>query len=196
MNPATYSDSLVAGKATLCTPFCVHFSDRECNRYSTFQANKAVQSSRKIDMIAAISAKVSIQDMLGIDSLTPPPQVHASYKEIFLIVHPDKNSGIVVDGESQAFQKIEETFKVSKDAHDANADNSLPINQRSWVSLMGPRKVPLLHPTTTPLVTVLLRRTSIPFTIGMRVCNFLVTRRFQRSSLNFAISLLHPAVLG
>ena len=81
VNPATHSDSLVAGKATLRTPFCVLFSDEECKRYSTFQANKAVQLSRKIDLIAAISAHISIQDMLGLDSLTPLPQVHASYKE-------------------------------------------------------------------------------------------------------------------
>jgi len=32
VNPATHSDSLVAGKATLRTPFCVLFSDKECKR--------------------------------------------------------------------------------------------------------------------------------------------------------------------
>ena len=36
-------------------------------------------------------------------------------------------------------------------------------------SLMGPHKGPLLHLTTTFLVTVSLRRTMPPFTIGMRV---------------------------
>jgi len=45
-------------------------------------------------------------------------------------VHPDKNNGVVVDGESQAFQKFKEAFKVFKDAHDVEADNSRPINQR------------------------------------------------------------------
>ena len=73
MNPATHSDSLVAGKASLRTPFCVLLSYKECKRYSTFQANKAVQLSRKIDLISAISAHISIQDMLGLDSLTPLP---------------------------------------------------------------------------------------------------------------------------
>ena len=81
VNPATHSDSLVDGKATLRTPFCVLFSDKECKRYSTFQATKAVQLFPKIYLIAAISAHISIQDMLGLDSLTPLPQVHASYKE-------------------------------------------------------------------------------------------------------------------
>jgi hypothetical protein len=90
----------------LRTPFCILFSDKECKRYSTFQATKAIQLSRKIDSIAAIGAHISIQDMLGLDSLTPLPQVHASYKDTLLIVHPDKTNGIVVDGESQAFQKF------------------------------------------------------------------------------------------
>jgi len=81
VNPATHSVSLVAAKATLCTPFCVLFSDKECKRYSTFQATKAIQLSRKIDLIAAIGTHISIQDMLGLDSLTPLPQVHASYKD-------------------------------------------------------------------------------------------------------------------
>jgi len=70
VNPATHSDSLVAGKATLRTPFCVLFSDKECKRYSTFQATKAVQLFPKIYLIAAISAHISIQDMLGLDFLT------------------------------------------------------------------------------------------------------------------------------
>jgi hypothetical protein len=56
VNPATHSDSLIAGKATLRTTFCVLVSDKECKRYSTFQATKAVQLSCKIDLIAAISA--------------------------------------------------------------------------------------------------------------------------------------------
>jgi len=81
VNPATHSASLVAAKATLRTPFCVLFSDKECKRYSTFQATKAIQLSRKIDLIAAIGTHISIQDMLGLDSLTPLPQVHASYKD-------------------------------------------------------------------------------------------------------------------
>jgi len=34
-----------------------------------------------------------------------------------------------------------------------------------------------------------------PITIGMRVCNFLVTRRLPGSFLNSAISLLHPRCL-
>ena len=56
--------------------------------------------------------------------------MHASYKETLSIVHPDKNNGVVVDGESQAFQKFQEAFKVFKDAHDAEADSPRPINQR------------------------------------------------------------------
>jgi len=59
-----------------------------------------------------------------------------------------------------------------------------------WNDTENTRKVPLLHLTTTFLVTVSLRRKITPFTIGMQVCNFLVTRRFPGSSLNFAISLL------
>jgi len=68
---------------------------------------------------------------LGLDSVTLLPQVHASYKETLLIVHPNKNNRVVVEGESQAFQKFKEAFKVFKDAHDAEADNPRPINQRS-----------------------------------------------------------------
>jgi len=131
VNPATHSDSLVAGKASLRTPFCVLLSYKECKRYSTFQANKAVQLSRKINLISAISAHISIQDMLGLDSLTPLPQVLSSYKETLLIVHPDKNNGVAVDGELQAFQKFKEAFKFFKNAHDADANNSRPIHQRS-----------------------------------------------------------------
>ena len=81
VNPATHSDLLVGGKATLRTPFCVLFSDKECKRYSTTQDNKAVKLSHKIDLIAAIIAHVSIHDMLGLDSLAPLPQVQASFKE-------------------------------------------------------------------------------------------------------------------
>jgi len=81
VNPATHSDSLVAGKATLRTPFCVVFSDEECKRYSTTQANKAVKLFHKINLIAAIIAHVSIHNMLGLDSLAPLPQVQASFKE-------------------------------------------------------------------------------------------------------------------
>ena len=58
---------------------------------------------------------------------------------------------------------------------------------------MAPRKVPLLHLTTTFLVTVSLRRTITPFTIGMQVCNFLVTRRFPRSQLrDFTVTSALP----
>jgi len=89
VNPATHSDLLVAGKASLRSPFCVLFSDEECKRYSTTQANKAVNLSHKIDLIAAIVAHVSIHDMLGLDSLNPLPQVQASFKETIKIVHPD-----------------------------------------------------------------------------------------------------------
>ena len=64
VNPATHSASLVAAKATLRTPFCVLFSDKECKRYSFFEATKAIQLSRKIDLIAAIGAHVSIQECL------------------------------------------------------------------------------------------------------------------------------------
>ena len=102
MNPATHSDLLVAGKATLRTPFCVLFSDDERKRYSTTQGNKVIKLSHEIDLIAAIIAHVSIHDML----LTPLPQVQASFKETIKIVHPDKNNGIVVCGESQATQKL------------------------------------------------------------------------------------------
>jgi len=81
VNPATHSDLLVGGNATLRTPFCVLFSDKECKPYSTSQTNKAVKLSHKIDLIAAIIAHVSIHDMLGLDSLAPVPQVQASFKE-------------------------------------------------------------------------------------------------------------------
>ena len=121
---------LEAAKATLRTLFCVLLSDKKCKRYSTFQATKAIQLSRKINLIAAVGAHISIQDTLGLDSLTSLPQVHASYKEILLIVHPDKNNGVVVDGESQTFQNFQEAFKVFKDAHVAEADNPRPINHR------------------------------------------------------------------
>ena len=60
VNPATDSDLLVAGKANLRTPFCIHFSDEECKRYSTTQATKTVKLSHKTDLIAAIIARVSI----------------------------------------------------------------------------------------------------------------------------------------
>jgi len=130
VNPATYSDLLVAGKATLRTPFCVIFSDEECKRYSTTQANKAVKLSHKIDLIAAIIAHVSIHDMLGLDSLAPLPQVQASFKETIEIVHPDENNGVVIFGESQATQKLNDAFNVYKVAPDAEADNARPINQR------------------------------------------------------------------
>ena len=129
VNPATHSDLLVAGKATLRTPFCVLFSD-ECKRYSTTQANKAVKLSHKIYLIAAIIAHVSIHDMLGLDSLAPLPQVHASFKETIKTVHPDKNNGVNVCGVSQATQKLNDAFNVYKDAHDTEADNARPINQR------------------------------------------------------------------
>jgi len=130
VNPATHSDLLVAGKGTLRTPFCVLFSDKECKRYSTTQTNKAVKLSHKIDLIAAIIAHVSIHDMLGLDSLAPLPQVQASFKETIKIVHPDKNNGVVVCGESQATQKLNDAFNVYKDAHDVQADNARPIHQR------------------------------------------------------------------
>ena len=131
VNPATYSDLLIAGKATFRTPYCVLFSDNECKRFSMAQATKAVQLSRKIDLINAILAHTSIHDRLGLASLTAFPQVHTSYKETLLIVHPDKNNGVDVAGESQAFQKVKEAFKVLKDAHDAEADISRPTNRRS-----------------------------------------------------------------
>jgi len=101
VNPATHSDLLVSGIATLRTPFCVFFSDEECKRYSTTQANKTVKLSHKIDLITAIIAHVSIHDMLGLDSLAPHSQVQASFKETIKLVHPDKNNGVVVCGESQ-----------------------------------------------------------------------------------------------
>jgi len=129
VNPATHSDLLIAGNATLRTPFCVLFSDEECKCYSTTQANKAVKLSHKIDLIAAFIAHVSLHDMLGLDSLAPLPQVQASFKETIKIMHPDKNKGVVVCGESQATQKLNDAFNVYKDAHDAEADNARPINQ-------------------------------------------------------------------
>ena len=85
----------------------------ECKRYSMAQATKAVQLSRKMDLIDVILAHTSIHDMLGLDSLTPFPQVHTSYKETLLIVHPDKNNGVAVPGESQAFQKVNEIGRAS-----------------------------------------------------------------------------------
>ena len=88
-----YSDSLVAEKATSRTPYCVLFSDNECKRYSMAQATKAVQLSRKLDLIDVVLAHTSIHDMLGLDSLTPFPQVHTSYKETLLIVHRIKITG-------------------------------------------------------------------------------------------------------
>jgi len=114
----------------LRTPFCILFSDEECKRYSTTQANKAVKLSHKIDLIAAIIAHVSIHDMFGLDSLAPLPQVQASFKETIKILHPDKNTGVLVCGESKATQKLNDAFNVYKDAHDAEADNAWPINQR------------------------------------------------------------------
>ena len=138
-------------------------------------------------------------------------------------MHPDKNNVVIVCGESQATQKLNDAFNVYKVAHDAEADNARPINQRprvaalsvssSWsigqdqaahdgsspAAASGPSSQPQSHgpaqgtsagQTTTFLVTVSLRRKITPFTIGMRVYNFLVTRRFPGSSLNFAISLL------
>ena len=68
--------------------------------------------------------------MLGLDSLAPLPQVQASFKETIKIVHSDKNNGIVVCGESQATQKLNDAFNVYKDAHDGEADNARQINQR------------------------------------------------------------------
>jgi len=121
---------LVAGKATLRTPFCVLFSDEECNRYSTTQANKAVKLSHKIDFIAAIIAHVSIHDMLGLDSLAPLPQVQASFKETIKIVHPHNINGVVVCGESQATQKLNDAFNVYNVAQHAEADNARLIHQR------------------------------------------------------------------
>ena len=69
-------------------------------------------------------------NMLGLDSLAPLPQVQASFKETIKIVHQDKNNGVVVCGESQATQKLNDAFNVYKDAHDAKADNARLINQR------------------------------------------------------------------
>jgi len=175
VNPATHSASLVAAKATLRTTFCVLFSDKECKRFNTFQATKAIQLSRKIDLIAAIGAHISIQDMLGLDSLTPLLQVHTFYKETLLIVHPDKNNGVVVDGESQAFQK---EISIS-DLGQLRCQPVLwllglrqPLGLLPSLSLMGPRTVPLLHLTTTFLVTKSLRTLITLITIGMQVCNF------------------------
>jgi len=45
-------------------------------------------------------------------------------------VHPDKNNGVVVCGESQGTQKLNEGFNVYKVAHDAEDDNAQLINQR------------------------------------------------------------------
>ena len=44
-------------------------------------------------------------------------------------MHPDKNNGVVVCGESQATQKLNDDFNVYKVPHDAKVDNALPINQ-------------------------------------------------------------------
>ena len=52
--------------------------------------------------------------MLGLDSLAPLPQVQASFKETIKIVHPDKNNGVVVCGESQATQKLNEPSMFTK----------------------------------------------------------------------------------
>jgi len=49
-------------------------------------------------------------------------------------VHPDKNNRVVVCGESQATQKLNDAFNVYKDAHDAEAENARPINQRPWAA--------------------------------------------------------------
>jgi len=56
--------------------------------------------------------------------------VQASFKETIKIVHPDKNNGVFVCGESQSTQKLNDAFNVYKDAHDTEADNARPINQR------------------------------------------------------------------
>jgi len=76
----------------------------------------------------------SVHDILSLDSLAPLPQVQISFKETIKIVHPDKNNGEVVCGESQATQKLNDAFNVFKDAHDAEADNARPINQRLWAA--------------------------------------------------------------
>jgi len=85
--------------------------------------------SHKIELIAAIIAHVSIHDMLGLDSLAPLPEVQASFKETIKIVHQDENNGVVVCGESQATQKLDDVFNVYRDAHDAEGDNARPTNQ-------------------------------------------------------------------
>ena len=156
------------------------------------------------------------------DAVSQHPSTRAGAESIQLIY---SGCAVVVCGESQATEKLNAAFNVYKVAHDAEADNARPINQRpraaapsvsssrsigqgqaapdgsspavQWPlgllpshSLMGQHKVPLLHQTTIFFVTVSLRRKITPFTIGMRVCNFLVTRGFPGSSLNFVISLL------
>ena len=68
--------------------------------------------------------------MLGLDFFAPLPQMQASFKETSRMVHPDKNNGVVVCGESQATQKLNDTFNVYKDAHDAEANNARQIIQR------------------------------------------------------------------
>ena len=74
----------------------LYFSDEECKRYSTTQANKAVKLSHKIDLIAAIITHVSIHDMLGLDSLTPLPRLKVAFNKTLRIVNPneDRDPGV------------------------------------------------------------------------------------------------------
>ena len=45
-------------------------------------------------------------------------------------MYPDKNNGVVVDGESQVTQKLNDAFSVYKVGHDVETNNAWPINQR------------------------------------------------------------------
>jgi len=82
-------------------------------------------------LIADITAHDSIHDMLGLDSLTPFPQLKAAFNKTLRIVDPneDKDPGVEF-GESHATQKLTEAYKVYKDLHDAEAANRRRVNQR------------------------------------------------------------------
>jgi len=141
--------------------------------------------------------------MLGLRPACGYQEVALEYNKSLKLIHPDQ---CFLDGAAEAFMKLQPAYTEWNTARArqgwsqpaapssalVNSDSGLqrPLDLLPSRSLMGPRKVPLLHLTTTFLVTVSLRRKITPFTIGMRVCNSLVTRRFPGSSLNFAMSLL------
>jgi len=84
-----------------------------------------------MDLSADITAHDSIHNMLGIDFLSPVPQLKVAFNKTLRIVHPNEDKGPGVEfGESHATQKLTEAYKVYKDLHDAEAANHRRVNQR------------------------------------------------------------------